>query len=192
MKAQASILIGRKSLVVEDDEDLRYALKTSLEMAGSDVIDVADGEMANKALQNSAFDLAIVDMVIPNGPGQQILEAAKGHCNTVIAISGDPTLDARDVYSRGAHVLVRKPFALDDVIAAAARHLRNSPQSRLRVPLSTREQDILSLIHKGYESSQISAILGISANTVAHYRKAIRRKHRSMSFIEICSLYYNT
>lgn len=185
-------LNGQRTLLVEDDDDLREMLRITLELAGCQVMDVADGEQAHKLLMHSAFDLAVIDMLIPKGSGQDILDLAKTFGTTLIAISGDPQLEAKDVYTRGAHVFVRKPFNLEDVIQAAVRHLGEAKSfPSKRVHLSDREMEILSLIYKGFETEQIAAILGIRPNTVWHHRKTLKRKHYHMSFIEICSLYFN-
>lgn len=183
-------LNGQKTLLVEDDDDLRYALRTYLEQAGCQVIDVADGLQASSILQRSSFDLAIVDMIIPNGTGKDILNIAKHHGTTLIAITGDPLFEAKDVYERGAHVLVRKPFDLEDVVQAAVRHLREKSTHSKRVHLSGREFEVLGLINKGFETEQIATILRIKPNTVWHHRKSLKRKHLHMSFIEICALYF--
>lgn len=192
MSNTAQKLHGQRTLVVEDDDDLRRALKIYLEWAGCNVIDVADGSQAYAILQKSSFDLAIVDMIIPNGHGKDILNMAKHHGTTLIAITGDPLFEAKDVYERGAHVLVRKPFELEDVVQAAVRHLRDKVAHSKRVHLSGREFEILGLINKGFETEQIAAILRIKPNTVWHHRKSLKRKHLHMSFIEICALYFKT
>ena len=192
MTAAIRSLNGQRTLLLEDDDDLREILRLTLEDAGCQVIDVADGDLAHKLLMRSAFDLAVIDMMVPNRSGQDILELAKSFGTTLIAISGDPHLAAKDVYNRGAHVFVRKPFKLDDVVQAAVRHLGQAKvMPSRRVHLSDRELEILSLIYKGYETEQIAAILGISPNTVWHHRKTLKRKHSHMSFIEICTLYFN-
>lgn len=187
----ARVLNGQRTLVVEDDDDLRHTLRFYLEMAGSQVIDVSDSEQANRLLARGSFDLAIIDMIIPNGRGTDILNLAKPHGTTLIAITGDPLFEAKEVYDHGAHVLVRKPFEVEDVIQAAARHLSKKESQVKRVHLSTREFEILELINKGFETEQIAAILRIKPNTVWHHRKSLKRKHLHMSFIEICALYFS-
>lgn len=184
-------LSGRSFLIVEDDDDLRESIRDIVEGLGAQVYATASGKKAVDLIDSCRLDALIVDMMLPEIRGIDLIPRASAKGVSIVAISGDPQLEANTIYHRGAHVFLRKPFNLLDVIDATTRHLPPKPQQQsLHEKLSQRELEVLGLIKNGYESAQISALLGISKNTVAFHRKSIRRKHQQRSFIEICSLYF--
>jgi DNA-binding response OmpR family regulator len=60
-------------LVVEDDEPLRSLYKYELEEEGYEVIIAEDGKTALKSLEQSSYDLIILDMVMPEMDGLEAL-----------------------------------------------------------------------------------------------------------------------
>jgi filamentous hemagglutinin family protein len=154
-------------------------------------ITATSGDIAWRLLESFDMDGVIVDITLPGIQGIDLIPFAAARGSAIIAISGHHDVEVPTIYSRGAHVFLRKPFLSSDITAATIRHLpaKNSKNAALE-NISAREFEVLSLIRKGCESSQIAAILGISPNTVAFHRKSIRRKHRQLSFIEICALYF--
>ena len=61
-------------LLVEDEENLHEALKLNLELEGYQVVSAMDGKQALKALQNQYFDLMILDIMLPEMDGIEVLE----------------------------------------------------------------------------------------------------------------------
>ena len=55
----------RRVLVVEDDDDLRALFTTTLQFAGFEVSDAADGLAALRALDTNRPDLVVLDLRIP-------------------------------------------------------------------------------------------------------------------------------
>lgn len=55
----------RKILVVDDDQDLVYMIKSVLEKNGFDVTTASDGDQALKAVNISIPDLMIIDLTMP-------------------------------------------------------------------------------------------------------------------------------
>lgn len=60
-------------LLVEDDHDIRVALRQSLEMANYQVISAPNGKDALKIIQLQKPDLIILDMVMPLMDGEEFL-----------------------------------------------------------------------------------------------------------------------
>ena len=60
-------------LLVEDEENLHEALKLNLELEGYQVVSALDGMQAVKALQNQYFDLMILDIMLPDISGLEVL-----------------------------------------------------------------------------------------------------------------------
>ncbi|MDP3982448.1 MAG: response regulator [bacterium] len=63
-----------KILLVEDDTSLSQLYKTSLEVDNNEVIVSADGQDGLAKLTSEKYDLAILDIVLPNTSGLDILK----------------------------------------------------------------------------------------------------------------------
>src|SRR5215468_2105177 len=65
---------GPRILVVDDNDDNRYTLKLHLDLEGyTDVETARDGEEAIALLETSAFDLVLLDVMMPKVDGFQVL-----------------------------------------------------------------------------------------------------------------------
>lgn len=67
----------KKILVVEDDKPMARALKLKLSHVGFDVRNAFNGEEAIAALGAAAFDLAILDLMMPKKDGFFVLQTMK-------------------------------------------------------------------------------------------------------------------
>lgn len=114
-------------LIVEDDEDLRHLLKTSLALAGYDVREASDGLEALHKLDQSPPDLVVLDIMLPQISGLIVRQEIAAHALTreipVVIITGSATqFDPTD-----SACILRKPISPDqlvitvrDCLAAAA------------------------------------------------------------------------
>ena len=62
-------------LVVEDEKPLAHALQLKLESQGFTVTITSDGQEGLTALETGAFDVALVDLMMPVMNGFELLEA---------------------------------------------------------------------------------------------------------------------
>ena len=67
----------KRLLIVEDDRDLREALKDLLRGSGYIVDDCVDGNGALAAVAAHAFDLAIIDLVLPDINGLALVRSVR-------------------------------------------------------------------------------------------------------------------
>lgn len=63
-------------LLAEDDLGLQYIYSRVLRDAGCEVVATADGAEAYQLLQNEVFGVALLDVLLPNMNGIQLLEYA--------------------------------------------------------------------------------------------------------------------
>ncbi|MEO5683385.1 MAG: response regulator transcription factor [Chitinophagaceae bacterium] len=106
-------------LLVEDEENLQEALKLNLELEGYQVVSAMDGLQALKALQNQYFDLMILDIMLPEMDGIEVLETIRIQNNElpVLILSAKNTSADRVMgLKKGADDYLTKPFNLEELL----------------------------------------------------------------------------
>jgi two-component system OmpR family response regulator len=127
-------------LVVDDEETILELLSGSLRFAGFEVVTAASGAEALRAATASRPDLVLLDVMMPDGDGFEVVRRMRSSGPDVPVIF----LTARDaVHERvaglalGGDDYVTKPFSLDEVLerirAVLRRTGRAAPATRLRV-----------------------------------------------------------
>jgi DNA-binding NtrC family response regulator len=109
-------------LIVEDEALIRWSLGQTLVTSGALVVEAADARSAMDALRvdTTAFDVAVVDIHLPDGNGLSVLATIRRLCpaTRVLLMTAHCTPELLDqARSLGAQGLVEKPF---DVEAMAA------------------------------------------------------------------------
>ena len=103
-------------LVVDDIEDNRVALKMRLELAGyTNVVEAANGREALAHLRERSFDIVLLDIMMPEMDGYQVLEAMRADIDlrnvAVIMISAvDQIESVVRCVELGASDYLTKPF----------------------------------------------------------------------------------
>jgi CheY-like chemotaxis protein len=102
-------------LVADDNADTRDALALILRAAGHEVVGAADGEEAVNLYRTQAFDLLVLDLLMPRRDGFETLRVLKSEFPALraLVISGAWRVGGRDAlgYARelGATVAMLKP-----------------------------------------------------------------------------------
>lgn len=107
-------------LVVEDDPVLADGLKVGLGLAGSTVDVVFTAADARAALSASRFDAVVLDRMLPDGAGLDILADLRrqGDATPVLLLTAlDETSDRIAGLDAGADDYLGKPFDLDELAA---------------------------------------------------------------------------
>ena len=112
--------MATKILYAEDTLDLSRAVCVVLEHEGFEVVPCYDGAQAAKALADEAFDLAILDIMMPQMSGLDVLREmrATGDVTPVILLTAKTEVDDRvDGLMAGADDYLPKPFAMKELVA---------------------------------------------------------------------------
>jgi CheY-like chemotaxis protein len=118
---------GSRVLVIDNDEQLRSTLCSALIAAGHEVAAAANGNQALHVLDTRAVDIAVVDIVMPDRTGLEILGELKTYYPDVriLAISGNGRDDRPDFLGlarrMGADASLAMPFLPRELIAAVQR-----------------------------------------------------------------------
>ena len=118
-----------KILIVEDElrmcESLEYLLKTM----NYNVTTANCGQDALALIAENAFDLAVLDIHLPDMMGTELMEKIKARSTytSVIIITGDANIDFALVCLRcGAYDYLRKPFEFEELLARIEALIRRA------------------------------------------------------------------
>ena len=188
-------------LIVEDIEDTRQWLEQIARTAFSDctLCSVSQVRSALAQIASQHFDIALVDLGLPDGSGLDVLHQLKKNQPHTIAIVTSINGDDASIISALAagasgyllkesaeQVLIHQLQLLAEGIPplspAVARRLMN--HFRLTGPLaaeqqsalSQREREVLFLISRGLCNREVAETLKLSESTIGSYIKTIYRK----------------
>ncbi len=106
----------KKILVVEDDVDIHNFIKKVLEKENYEVISEYLGRDIDLLLENNNIDLVLLDLMLPDISGEEILKKIKDI--PVIVISAKiASEDKVNVLSNGANDYITKPFDVNELLA---------------------------------------------------------------------------
>lgn len=108
----------KKILVIDDTKNIRMMLTKCLELEGYSVITASNGKEALEQFQNHVFDLAFLDIKLPEVRGTEVLRQIRsmGIQTPVIIITAYGTVkNAVDCTHLGAVAYVQKPFTADKI-----------------------------------------------------------------------------
>jgi CheY-like chemotaxis protein len=109
-------------LVADDSETVLLMLQRRLEMEGYEVVTATDGLEALERLKELAPtepDVILLDAMMPNMSGTEVLEELRGKGSTVPIVMISAHLDAQEperMRNLGATDIIPKPFEWEDLI----------------------------------------------------------------------------
>ncbi len=121
----------KKILVADDDSDLVHMLRDMLEYEGYETFAAFEGVRTIEAAHKQKPDLILLDIQMPAGTGQSVLQALRAKDATakipVIVISGVQQSGLADeVKTLGAQDFILKPYEKLDLISKVKKFLENS------------------------------------------------------------------
>jgi len=116
-------------LVVDDDPQIRRAMRASLSSKGYEVGDARSGEEALDKLRAEAYDLVLLDMNMPGMGGMEACRLIRaGSDITIIMLTITNTeKDKVGALDAGADDYVTKPFSMPELLARIRASLRRAP-----------------------------------------------------------------
>ncbi len=114
-------------LVVDDDASVRKSLSSILSQEGYLVETVENGKQAIRISEKSRFDIALIDIRLPDMEGTELLHRLKENQPHMvkIVITGFPTLEnAMETVNEGADGYILKPFDVQKLLEMIRKHLK--------------------------------------------------------------------
>lgn len=119
-----------KILIVEDERPISDLIKMNLEDAGFDCICAYDGLTAANILEDRTFDLILLDIMLPNIDGYELLEYIKPMHTPVIFLTAKASIKDRVAgLNLGAEDYIIKPFEISELLARVNVVLRRFHKS---------------------------------------------------------------
>lgn len=120
-------------LVVDDDESIRKSFSPALEGAGYVVDTAENGADAIKKAEADFYNLALIDIRLPDMEGTQLLSALKETRPRMVKIivTGYPSLqNAVEAVNKGADAYIIKPVKMDELLKMVKEHLKKQQEAR--------------------------------------------------------------
>ncbi len=120
--------MARTILVVDDEPTLRETLAENLELEGFRVVTAADGREALDRFRESAPDLVVLDLMLPELSGIEVCRVIRRESDVPILMltARDSELDKVVGLELGADDYVTKPFGLLELLARIRALIRRS------------------------------------------------------------------
>ncbi|HZD18915.1 MAG TPA: response regulator [Actinomycetota bacterium] len=113
-------------LVVDDEPQIRRALRTSLEAHGYEVLAIGTGEEAVVAAAEKAPDVVFLDLGLPDMDGTDVISRIRSFSEVPIIVVSvrDRQADKVAALDAGADDYVTKPFGMEELLARLRASLR--------------------------------------------------------------------
>ena len=113
--------MGKKVLIVDDEEIIRKFLRINLLKLGYEVKEAMDGVQALEQLGKDTYDLLISDVLMPNKNGWELLKAIRSNPKTkdmpvIMLTAKNEDADMFQGYELGANYYMTKPFTKDQLL----------------------------------------------------------------------------
>lgn len=111
----------RRILVADDDPDILELVSYNLEAEGFEVLRAVDGDEAWSLARNAAPDVVVLDVMMPERDGLDVLASLKSHPRTrhipVVLLTAKATdAEVWEGWRAGADYYITKPFNLDELL----------------------------------------------------------------------------
>ena len=116
-------------LIVDDEEGMRIGLKKALELEGYPVQTVENGKKAVNAINSGMFQLAYVDLRLPDIDAIEVMKQTENTLTNMIIITAYASVEtAVNALKSGYVDYIKKPFNLNEIIQCTDRHYNKTSE----------------------------------------------------------------
>jgi signal transduction histidine kinase len=137
-----------KILVVDDSPDNVFLIKTILEEEGYEVNTAENGSSALKRIEQSSFDLILLDLMMPGMDGYEVTKHIRGNAELsfipILLITAHDSPNVAHGLDLGADDFIRKPVTVDELLARVRSLLRLKHSIDERDEIARQREDFVS------------------------------------------------
>ncbi len=163
-----------KILITEDEESLRFVLQKALETEGYWVQIAANGSTARRLINESHFDVSLMDIKLPDVDGLELLKEFKENSvdTAMILMTAQNTMrNAIGAMKNGAFDYITKHFDLDEVLVLVKRAMDSRKLSRdfreLKAEVKKRFEPGVNIIGTSASMQAVYKTIGQVVDTLA-------------------------
>lgn len=179
---------GARVLVIDDEPEVRRALRMALSGRGYDVQLAANGEEALAEFDRHHPDLVLLDLQLPGLSGLEVCQEIRERSSVpivILSVQGDEPTKVRAL-DLGADDYVTKPFGIDELLARMRAALRRGGGARpagqavielgdLRIDLERREVTVRGqTVHLRPKEYEMLRYLAANAGKLVTHRMLLR------------------
>jgi two-component system KDP operon response regulator KdpE len=135
-----------KVLIVDDDDQIREALRRGLRARDYDVLTAGNGETALDVLTGAAVDVVVLDLGLPGIDGHEVIRRLRAFTDVPVVVLSVRESQSEKVAAldAGADDYVVKPFGMDELLARMRAALRRArpEEARPRLMFGDLEVDL--------------------------------------------------
>jgi two-component system, OmpR family, KDP operon response regulator KdpE len=115
-------------LVVDDEPQIRRALRTNLTVRGYQVVEAGTGQAALTAVADHRPDVVLLDLGLPGLDGIEVLHGLRGWTDVpvIVLTVREREADKVEALDAGADDYVTKPFGMNELLARLRAQLRRN------------------------------------------------------------------
>ncbi len=114
-------VVGKRILIVEDDEGARESLKVLLRIDRHTISEAVTGEEGLKVFKQGLFDLVIIDYFMPGMKGQELADRIKQMTPSQPILMVTAYYEKLVQSDQRVDAILSKPFAVDELRNAVAK-----------------------------------------------------------------------
>mgnify|MGYP000863686867 CR=1 FL=1 len=180
-------------LTVDDETSLTELLSMALRYEGWEVTTAASGLAAVKAAREARPDAIVLDMMLPDFDGMEVMRRIRAEQPDVPVIfltAKDGLEDRIAGLTAGGDDYVTKPFSLEELVARLRALLRRSGATTARADSSLVVGD-LSLDEDSHEVTRAGEVINLTATEFELLRYLMRNPRRVLSKAQILDRVWN-
>ncbi|MCM3337695.1 response regulator transcription factor [Paenibacillus sp. MER TA 81-3] len=120
--------MGKTILIADDEPEIVALLRLFLEVEGYSVVEASNGKEALAYIQNISIDLAVIDIMMPELDGYQLIKLIRKDYKLPIIILSAKNQETDKILGLGigADDFISKPFSSMEVLARVQAQLRRT------------------------------------------------------------------
>jgi DNA-binding response OmpR family regulator len=158
--------VGKRVLVVDDEERIREIVRSYLEREGFDVAEACDGDSALETTRDWHPDLVVLDVMMPGIDGVEVLRRIRttSEVPVIMLTARSEELDTLVGLTVGADDYVTKPFRPRELVARIKTVLRRADVTPSSEPADRLTFDGLVIdvgareVSRGHEAVRLSTL----------------------------------